>query len=125
MIDRQGSHELLLEPTRRPVPARRCCLQSERAIALSRGGNQRALHRRTGVDLNLSYVYSQARADLNAFTIFFDNVLTPVVGENGYGAGAAPTCHIDSSRAAAPSAPQLAAGRGARLAERFAVLCRQ
>src|SRR4029077_19395560 len=43
--------------------------------------------------LNLSYVYSQARADLNAFTNFFDNVLAPVVGENGFGPARADVPH--------------------------------
>src|SRR5262249_38756757 len=37
-----------------------------------------------GVDVTASYVYSRARADLNAFTNFYDNVLWPVVAENQY-----------------------------------------
>jgi len=36
-------------------------------------------------DINLSYVRSVARSDLNALTSFYDAVLWPVVGENGYG----------------------------------------
>ncbi len=36
-------------------------------------------------DINVSYVRSVARTDLNAFTSFFDSVLWPVFGENGYG----------------------------------------
>jgi hypothetical protein len=83
VINRRGSHELLVEPT-----------QTSTGSALLLSSTGRSHYREAevgvhftggaGVDLNVSYVYSQARADLNAFTNFFDNVLWPVVGENAY-----------------------------------------
>src|SRR5205085_1585719 len=36
----------------------------------------------TRADINATYARSQARADLNAFTSFFDSVLAPVIGAN-------------------------------------------
>jgi hypothetical protein len=92
VIDRVGAHELILEPTTTGLGA---------ALLLQSGGRSRyregeiSAHYTGGpsMDLNLSYVYSQARADLNAFTNFFDNVLAPVVGENGYGPARADSPH--------------------------------
>ena len=46
-----------------------------------------------GIDLNASYVRSQARADLNAFTTFFDSMLWPVVGRNEYAPARTDTPH--------------------------------
>ena len=39
---------------------------------------------RHGIDVNASYVRSQAKADLNSFTSFYDAVLWPIVGINQY-----------------------------------------
>ena len=46
-----------------------------------------------GVDLNVSYVRSQARADTNAFTTYFDSVLWPIVGQNAYAPARADAPH--------------------------------
>ena len=46
-----------------------------------------------GVDVNVSYVRSEARADLNAFTVYFDTILAPVVGTNAYAPARADTPH--------------------------------
>ena len=82
-IDRRGSHELLIEP----VPG---AFVSE--LRLQSDGRSTYREVETGVhftsgtklDLNVSYVRSLARADLNAFTTFFDSVLWPIVGVNQY-----------------------------------------
>ncbi len=82
-IDRRGSNELLIQPT-----------TVGGAAVLWMDSTGRSRYREAefgmhytgsrGIDLNVSYVYAQARADLNAFTVFFDNVLWPVVGRNEY-----------------------------------------
>ena len=83
LIDRRGSHELVIEPITTPA-----------GPALQLASSGRSTYREAelgihfkggpGVDVNVSYVRSQARADLNAFTNFFDAVLWPVVGQNAY-----------------------------------------
>jgi hypothetical protein len=84
MIDRRGRRELLLEPT---------LVDGAPALLLDSSGRSKyreielAAHYTgpRGIDLNLSYVRSVARSDLNAYTNFYDAVLWPVVGDNGYG----------------------------------------
>lgn len=85
VIDRRGSHELLVEPGLSAAGGSILTLRSDGHSTYREGEISAHYTGGPGVDLNLSYVYSQARADLNAFTSFFDNVLVPVVGENGYG----------------------------------------
>jgi hypothetical protein len=82
-IDRRGSHELLVQPsTTAGLPVLRLSSDGRsRYREAEFGFHYTGGH---GVDLNVSYVYAQARADLNAFTVFFDNVLWPIVGENAY-----------------------------------------
>lgn len=84
VIDRRGTRELLVNDT---------SVNGARALLLDSSGRsvyrevEVAAHYTAGqrVDLNVSYVRSLARSDLNAFTNFYDAVLWPVVGENGYG----------------------------------------
>jgi hypothetical protein len=92
VIDRQGSHELLLNPTMTALGPT-LLLQSEGRSRYREGEISAHFNGGPSVDLNLSYVYSQARADLNSFSYFFDNVLAPVVGENGYGPARADAPH--------------------------------
>jgi hypothetical protein len=84
MIDRRGRRELMLNPdTVNGAPVLRLSSNGQskyREIEL--GGHYTGPH---GVDINVSYVRSFARSDLNAFTSFYDAVLWPVVGENAYG----------------------------------------
>jgi hypothetical protein len=82
-IDRMGSHELIIKPQLTGTGA---------ALVLDSVGRSRyreaefSVHYTgsRGVDVNVSYVRSQARADTNAFTTYFDSVLRPVVGEDAY-----------------------------------------
>ncbi|MGC4081424.1 MAG: hypothetical protein QM736_04735 [Vicinamibacterales bacterium] len=84
MIDRRGRRELLLNQT---------AIDDAPALLLESNGRsvyreiELGAHYTEGqrVDLNISYVRSVARSDLNAFTSFYDAVLWPVVGENAYG----------------------------------------
>jgi hypothetical protein len=83
LIDRRGSDELLLNQTEvdgHPVlmldsSGRSQYREAELGAHYTRG---------TRVDLNLSYVRSVGRSDLNSFTSFYDAVLWPIVGENEY-----------------------------------------
>jgi len=91
-VDRHGSHELLVEPIagattselRLHSDGRSAYREVELGVHFTRG---------TLVDLNASYVRSYARADLNAFTTFFDSVLWPVVGVNQYAPARADSPH--------------------------------
>jgi hypothetical protein len=85
VIGREGSHELLVLP-------RAATAAAPAAHVLTSDGQSSYREIETsvhftggaGIDVNASYVRSRARADLNAFTIFYDNVLWPVVGQNAY-----------------------------------------
>jgi hypothetical protein len=82
-IDRRGSRELLVVPMMTPAGAqyrlqssgRSTYREAELGVHFTGG---------PGIDLNASYVRSEARADQNAFSLFFDHVLAPVIGENAY-----------------------------------------
>jgi carboxypeptidase family protein/TonB-dependent receptor-like protein len=82
VLDREGSHALIVEPVRTPggqyamsSTGRSSYLQEEVEVHLARG---------TRRDLNASYVHSAAREDLNSLLNFLDVVVQPVVGENAY-----------------------------------------
>jgi hypothetical protein len=82
-IDRRGYHELLVTPVS-SVAGSELLLESggrsdyrEAELSVHFSGGP-------GADLNASYVRSMARADLNAFTSFFDSVLWPIVGRNEF-----------------------------------------
>ncbi len=88
LLDRQGSHQLVVDPvlTERggewllSSSGRSSYRQEEVAIHMVRG---------TRADLNASYVHSSAHEDLNALINFFDAVLEPIVGANAYAPAAA------------------------------------
>jgi hypothetical protein len=83
VIDRRGSNELIVEP-----------LVSGNVGELLLHSHGRSVYREAEVgvhftegallDLNVSYVRSAARADLNAFSAFYDSVRHPVLGRNEY-----------------------------------------
>ena len=82
-IDRQGSHELIVDPiTSAGLPA----------LLLSSGGRSRYRELEANVhfsrlptaDFNITYTRSATSGDLNALSNYFDAVLWPVVGANAY-----------------------------------------
>jgi hypothetical protein len=83
-IDRRGRRELLLN---------RSVIDGATVLLLDSSGRSQyreieaGLHYtgNHGLDVNASYVRSLARSDLNAYTVFYDSILWPVVAENGYG----------------------------------------
>ncbi|MGE0705876.1 MAG: hypothetical protein AB7P22_18290, partial [Vicinamibacterales bacterium] len=82
-IDRRGRHELIVNPV---VVAGQGELRLDSSGSSSYREIEAGLHFTQGtlLDLNVSYVRSSARADLNAFTTFFDAIRRPVFGENAY-----------------------------------------
>jgi hypothetical protein len=91
VLDREGSHALIVEPVRTPAlsgvegaqggqhvmssTGRSSYLQEEVEVHVARG---------TRSDLNASYVHSSAREDLNSLLNFLDDVVQPVIGEDAY-----------------------------------------
>lgn len=82
-IDRRGANELVVSPVpvdgvgelRLESTGRSTYREIEAGLHFTHG---------TLLDLNVSYVRSSARADLNAFTSFFDAVRRPVFGGNAH-----------------------------------------
>jgi len=85
VIDRHGSNELIVEPVTTPTGSE---LLLESTGASSYREAEVGVHFTAGsyADVNATYARSQARADLNAFTSFFDAVMQPIVGANQYAA---------------------------------------
>ena len=83
-IDREGSHELIVDPVLFG-PTAGALVLSSRGHSSYRGV-EAGVHLSYGerADLNTSYVRAVARADLNALTTYFDAVPSPVVGQNQY-----------------------------------------
>jgi hypothetical protein len=103
-IDRHGRHELLIN---------RLASDDRSELRLESTGRSRYREVEVGVhftagallDLNVAYVRSQARTDLNAFTTFFDSVLWPIVGRNEYAPARADAPHRMLARGRAMPTP--------------------
>jgi len=82
-IDREGSHELIVDPVVTPTIS---------ALTLTSHGRSSYKGAEAGVrftagtkaDFNVSYARSSAHADLNALTTYFDAIPSPVIGINQY-----------------------------------------
>jgi hypothetical protein len=90
MIDRHGTNELIVSQLRLPGSAG--TLGPGELLLESTGQStyreaEASVHftHDHGVDLNVSYVRSVARGDLNALTTYFDVMMWPIIGPNGYG----------------------------------------
>jgi len=83
-IDRDGSHELVVNPVlgeggigewRLSSTGRSSYREVDIGVKFTHGST---------ADFNVSYARAAARGDLNTLTNFFDAILWPVVGENAY-----------------------------------------
>jgi hypothetical protein len=104
VIDRRGTNELMVDPvTTGPDP--RLLLHSDGRSSYREA--EVGLHFTDGprLDFNVSYVRARARADLNAFTVFFDSVRWPVFGENQYAPARTDTPHRLLARGRAMPTP--------------------
>jgi hypothetical protein len=91
-IDRRGSRELVVNPV---VSDGRGELRLESVGKSTYREVEVGVHFTHGTlfDVNVSYVRSAARADLNAFTSYFDAIRRPVFGMNQYGRAASDAPH--------------------------------
>ncbi|MFN7981705.1 MAG: TonB-dependent receptor [Vicinamibacterales bacterium] len=83
IIGRSGRNELLLKTAAMPSGTALRLESSGRSLYREIEGSVHYTHGQR-VDLNVSYVRSFARSNLNALTSFYDSVLAPVVGEDAY-----------------------------------------
>jgi len=122
-VDRRGTHELVLDPLQTGATGELRLSASGRS---SYRGAEVGVHftHGPGADLNVTYARSFARADLNAFTSYYDTILWPVVGANAY-APPAPTRRTASWRGTPDADAAVAAAGHLRLAQRPAICGRR
>jgi len=84
VLNRQGSHELLVDPVQTGLTTGELLLSSSGNSSYL--GGEVAVHFSAGdkADVNVSYTRSRARADLNAMSNYFDTIMWPVPGRNEY-----------------------------------------
>ena len=93
LLDRRGSHELMVDAVRPPTGTPKLSLNSD-GESVYRDAEVGVLFTHSpGFDVNATYVRSSSRGDLNPFTSFFGNVLWPIVGGDAYGPTAADVPH--------------------------------
>jgi hypothetical protein len=83
VVNRNSSHELILEPVRTAAGAELQLSSTGRSHYRGAEVGLRYVHA-SNAELNVTYGRSTAAGDLNAFTNYFDAVLWPVVGQNMY-----------------------------------------
>src|SRR6185436_9256483 len=83
-IQRDGSHELIVDPVQTGIETGELRLSSRgRSTYREADVGVHFTHGSTA-DLNISYARSSARGDLNTLSNYFDTILWPVVGVNAY-----------------------------------------
>ncbi len=88
LLDRSGSHELIVNPVQTDRGGELLLSSSGRSSYRQAEVGVRVTHG-TRLDLNASFVRSTAREDLNALVTFYDAILVPVIGANSYAPAAA------------------------------------
>lgn len=83
-IERQGRHELVVTESK-GTDGGQWLLDSRGESRYREAEIGAHFTAGTRVDLNVSYVRSIARSDLNALTSYYDAVLSPIIGQNAYG----------------------------------------
>jgi hypothetical protein len=83
VIARSGDDELIVDPARTGATSELLLSSSGRSSYREAEVGAHLTHG-PGWDLNVSYVRSTARGDLNSLTNYFDAVMWPVVGKNAY-----------------------------------------
>jgi hypothetical protein len=84
VIDRHGTNELIVNPVLTGTGGE-LLLESTGRSSYREGEASVHLTYSHGVDVNVSYVRSKARSDLNALTTYFDAMMWPIIGQNAYG----------------------------------------
>jgi hypothetical protein len=100
VLDRQGNHELIVQPVVNAASAELLLTSDGRSSY--RGADVTVRYApRPQLDVNATYVRSSAYANLNAYAMFFDNIRGPVIGADAYAptASNAPHRFITHARA--------------------------
>jgi hypothetical protein len=83
VLDRQGNHELIVQPVVNATSAELLLTSDGRSSY--RGADVTVRYTpRPQIDVNATYVRSAAEANLNAYAAFFDNIRGPVIGADAY-----------------------------------------
>ena len=106
VIARSGDDELIVDPTRTGATGGELLLSSSGRSSYREAEVGAHLTHGPAWDLNVSYVRSTARGDLNSLTNYFDAVMWPVVGKNAYAPLNADVPHRLLARARAMPAPK-------------------
>jgi hypothetical protein len=83
-INRDGSHDLIVNPVQRADGSGEWRLSSNGRSNYREADIAVKFTHGSSADFNVSYARSVARADLNALNNFFETILWPVVGVNAY-----------------------------------------
>jgi hypothetical protein len=86
LLDRAGSHELIVNPVQAGTTTGELLLTSNGASTYF--GAEASVHFSAGdrADVNVTYTRSRARSDLNTLSNYYDTIMWPVLGQNAYAA---------------------------------------
>ena len=89
LLDREGSHELVVDPVQTGASTGELRLTSTGYSSYF--GGEAGVHFSAGdrADVSVSYTRSRARSDLNTLSNYFDSVMWPVLGRNAHAASPA------------------------------------
>jgi len=98
LLDRRGSHELIVDPRQRNGVAE-LLLESEGRSRYRDAEVGVHYTQSTAADVNVSYAHANVQSDLNPFAAFFDTMMSPVIGPNSYGPASTDVPHRVLARA--------------------------
>ena len=86
LLNREGSHELIVNPVQTGTTTGQLLLTSNGASTYF--GAEASVHFSAGdrADVNVTYTRSRARSDLNTLSNYYDTIMWPVLGQNAYAA---------------------------------------
>jgi len=93
LLDREGSHELVVDPVRQTATTGQLLLSSTGKSTYL--GGEVGVHFSAGdrADVNVSYTRARSRGDLNAMSNYFDTIMWPVLGANQHAASPSDAPH--------------------------------
>jgi hypothetical protein len=88
LLDREGSHELVVDPLQTGTAGELRLTSDGRSTYF---GAEAGVHFSYGerADVNVTYTRSRARSDLSTLSNYFDTIMWPVLGRNAYAASPA------------------------------------
>src|SRR5215813_12709991 len=93
LLNREGSHELVVDPLQTGTTTGELRLSSDGRSTYF--GAEAGVHFSAGdrADVNVTYTHSRARSDLNTLSNYFDTIMWPVFGQNAYAASPSDAPH--------------------------------